>query len=282
MDLSSLNERLSNRESMFMIDVSDSVYRQSNAVAQSDLKLIKSKSLYHYKHVSKTSKETDALIMGRAIHKAIFEYDKFDDDFLVRPKDMNLRTKAGREQLLEMQKDGHSVLTREQMTQIKQLVGSIKRRRDIYSLIEGSSYEMSHFIPHNERIMLKCRTDGYNPKTNTITDLKSCIDASPRSFTRDIFKYGYHFQNAFYIDIIEKLTGETPRFVIIALEKSFPFEACLYELSPKSVAIGRRQYREELEKLDNALVSGYYPSYENQLKVTPPKWLENEAFSDLL
>lgn len=282
MDLARLNDLVTNGNgSQFMLNLDDKVYRDSIGISQSDLKLIKAKSLYHYRYANKSRKETEALILGRAIHKAIFEWESFSDDYLVRPKGIkDLRSKKNREIIEEMKKDGHEVLTRDQMATINKMRSSIKRRPEIYDLVKGCQFERSHFVRYNERIILKARTDGYNPATNTIVDLKTTIDASSRSFIRDIFKYGYHFQDAFYTDVIQDIVGETPSFMIIALEKTYPFEACLYELSNKSVAIGRKQYTEQLEKLDLALKTNNWPSYESEL-VKPPKWLENEAFGNV-
>ena len=279
MDLQSLNSLISSANCL-SLDIPDSVYRDSIGIAQSDLKLIKSKSLYHYRYARESRKETEALILGRAIHKAVFEWDSFADDYVVLDKEVNLRTKEGRAQRDELAKT-HTVLKPDQMTLIKKVVESIRRRPEISELIDGCEFERSHFVRHNERLVLKARTDGYNPKKNTIIDLKTTLDASPNSFIRDIFKYGYHFQDAFYIDVIEKLTSGTPNFRIIALEKNYPFEACTYELSPKSVAIGRKQYQVELEKLDKALREDKWPSYGPFNYVKPPAWLENIAFADV-
>lgn len=279
MDLEALNSLIS-KQNCLSLELDDKVYRDSAAVAQSDLKLIKAKSLYHYRYARDSRKETDALVLGRAIHKAVFEWDTFKDEYAVLDKDINLKTKEGRAQRDEISKT-QTVLKQDQMTTIKQVMTSLKRRPEIKELINGCEFERSHFIRHNERLILKARTDGYNPKTNTIIDLKTCLDASPGSFIRDIFKYGYHFQDAYYIDIIEKLTGGTPSFRIIALEKTYPFEACTYELSPKSVAIGRKQYREQLDVLDEALRTNKWPSYAGYNYVKPPVWLEKQAFDDI-
>ena len=282
MDLERLNELVSSGTgSHFMLDLDEKVYRSSVGIAQSDLKLIKSKSLYHYRYAKTSKKDTPALILGRAIHKAIFEWDTFKDCYKVRPKDLNLRTKAGREEIAKMMEGGFEVLSREDMTMIKRMRMSIRRKPKIRDLIKGCQFEKSHFARHNERIILKCRTDGYDPKTNTIVDLKTTLDASPRTFIRDIFKYGYHIQDAFYIDVIEKITGETPSFKIVALEKSYPYEACQYELSPKSVAIGRKDYMEQLERLDHSLKTNIWPSYDDSVVVRPPAWLEKQAFDDV-
>lgn len=280
MKLNQLNELLNSSDPCpFMLDIDDDTYRQSNGVSQSELKLIKSKSLYHYRYGNTSKKDTDALIVGRAIHKAVFEWDDFKNVYRVRPKDMNLRTKAGRE-LLEKMKEGgkYEVLTRDDMAKIKRMRASIKRRPHILELINGCLFERSTWA-RIDGTLFKIRTDGYKP--GVVLDLKTTMDASPNTFIRDIFKYGYHIQAAFYSDVIEHHTGSIPAFKIIALEKSFPFEACLYELSPKSIAIGRKTYLEELEKLQRAIKTNVWPSYPDVTRVKPPEWLVKQAFDGI-
>lgn len=282
MDLVQLNELVSSpNELPFMLEVNEKLYRSSNGVSQSDLKLIKSKSLYHFRYAKTANKETEALILGRAIHKAIFEWEDFKNEYMERPKDFNLNRKADKEQMKQWQDKGMTVLKRDEMTKIGRMRRSLKRRPKIFELISGCLFERSTWARCELDRLLKIRTDGYKPKTNTIVDYKTTMDASPGVFMRDIFKYGYHVQAAFYIDVIELRTGETPSFKIIAQEKSYPYEACVFELSPKSIAIGRKTYQEQLERLENALKTNLWPSYLEHNVVKPPRWLEDQAFAEV-
>ena len=282
MNLEELNKLISgDTVTELMIDVDEKVYRDANAVAQSDLKMIKSKSLYHYKFARDSSKETEALILGRAIHKAVFEWDDFGKEYAVLGKDVNLRTKAGKEQRDALLEKGKTVLKTDDMNKINRIVAALRKRKDLWAMLEACQFEKSSFVRHNEHIVKKIRTDGYISEENKIIDLKTTVDASPAVFQRDIWKYHYHWQAAYYCDVVEALVGEAPKFVILAVEKSYPYQSCLFELSPKSMAIGRKGYREELEKLENAFKKDYWPSYETVSSVKPPAWIEKKAFDDI-
>ena len=270
-----LSRLLSKEPNQFMIDVDEDVYRKSEAIAQSDLKVIKSKSLYHYKN-QPAQKSTPAQILGSAIHTLIFEPGLFEERFLIIPKDLNRRTKAGKEEFSRLLDLNKGLLSSDEMATCKRLKSSIKRQRHVAELIEGCLFEKSCFVQDESGLLLKCRLDGYHEDCNSIVDLKTTLDASPGSFERDIFKYGYHFQGAYYTDIVHELTGEYPTFKIIALEKSYPFEAAVYELSTKTLAIGRTSYREQLALLKGARENDRWPGYAKVTTVTPPKWLDKD------
>ena len=52
---------------------------------------------YTWKHQG-PMKETPALIEGRVQHTVFLELDKFDDEFVIDPDNINRRTKAGKEE----------------------------------------------------------------------------------------------------------------------------------------------------------------------------------------
>ncbi|BCV01859.1 MAG: hypothetical protein CM15mV46_700 [Caudoviricetes sp.] len=52
-------------------------------------------------------KQTKAMADGTAVHAFFLERDKFDTDFVIKPADMRLNTKAGKEWALEHQRQNY-------------------------------------------------------------------------------------------------------------------------------------------------------------------------------
>ena len=64
----------------------------------------KNKKQFEYGLTHELVKQTKAMADGTAVHSFFLERDKFDTDFVIKPADMRLNTKAGKEWALE-QKD---------------------------------------------------------------------------------------------------------------------------------------------------------------------------------
>ena len=77
-------------------DTNAEYHSQTDYIGSSGLKMIYKKSVDHYLR-SKKMDPTDSMRLGTAVHTALLEPDKFNDEITVMPE-LNLRTKAGREE----------------------------------------------------------------------------------------------------------------------------------------------------------------------------------------
>ena len=63
----------------------------------------KNRKQFEYSLTHDLIKQTKAMADGTAVHAFFLERDKFDTDFIVKPADMRLNTKVGKEWALEHQ-----------------------------------------------------------------------------------------------------------------------------------------------------------------------------------
>ena len=63
----------------------------------------KNKKQFEYSLTHDLIKQTKAMADGTAVHAFFLERDKFDTDFVIKPADMRLNTKAGKEWAQEHQ-----------------------------------------------------------------------------------------------------------------------------------------------------------------------------------
>ena len=74
----------------------------------------------------------------------------------------------------------------------------------------------------------------------TIFDVKTCRDASPDGFARQIASFSYHLQAAHYSAGYREIVGwDLDRFMFIAVETEAPYMCRLYTLDPRSLQTGR-------------------------------------------
>jgi len=111
--------------------------------------------------------------------------------------------------------------------------------------------------------------DGFT----VIADLKTCADASPYGFAKSVANYGYHRQNAFYIDGLNALAPRDRMFYFLAVEKSPPYCSAVYRLDYESVEKGRREYRDAITRWKEATETGVWPGYPTEIQTLElPRW----------
>ena len=82
---------------------------------------------------------------------------------------------------------------------------------------------------------MKIRMDVFQPGRKIFVDLKTTTDASPKAFPKDMAKYGYGKQMAFYQRGLKEITGEWFAPIIVAIEKEPPHLIGIYSLDADSL-----------------------------------------------
>jgi hypothetical protein len=103
-----------------------------------------------------------------------------------------------------------------------------------------------------------------------MADIKTASRISPTLFGRDAYRFGYHFQAAFYMDGARLVHDETiDQFYIIAVEKEPPFLVKIYEVEQADLDLGRSQRDWILSKVAEAEKTGQWPGYDAKVSPLP-------------
>ena len=215
---------------------SNEVYHLMPGISASGLKMIYKKSVYHY--LNRKPFESASMALGSAVHAAILEPESFFDQYHIMPK-IDRRTKAGKEAFaLEQKKcSGKILLSADDYEKIEAILENY-RNDDLAVKYCKGQIELSHYGKH-EDIDVRVRPDCLNRVDDYISDVKTCQDNSPNAFKRDVYKYGYHLQAAFYMDMLG-----ISNFKFIAVETNYPFSCEVYTLSDDFLEAGRQAWKQ--------------------------------------
>jgi exodeoxyribonuclease VIII len=252
---------------------SQETYLSAPGVQSSALKELALRTPAHYLHrINNKKAPTPAMEFGTKVHSALLEnvpvtiMPKFDRrtnegkqgyaDFLAISENMIVATEEEAERIAAMRNSVYS------LEGVAEAVASGHIERSGYGKLRGHDLKIRPDILHN----------------GILYDLKTTLNASPESFARDAFNFGYHIQAAMYLALTNVIEPESAyEFRWIAVEKEAPNCASLFVASPEFIQLGMVAVVEALGKLtimsDCSItnVEGLgYPL--NAVELAPPLW----------
>jgi hypothetical protein len=247
-------------------DIENEDYHNSEGLSRSALMKFKISPLHYWSEYKKEGRKketnTPALILGNAVHTYILQPEEFDEYYCVSEKP-DQRTTKGKEDWAEIQHNnrGKIIISTAVYEEVQKLGRAFLTHELAKKFLVGVQVEKSVFWKDSKtNILCKARPDIW--LQNIIADIKTTNDASPRSFQRDIMKYGYHIQAAMVQDGIYHVTKKMiETFVFIAIEKEEPYAIGIYELDKESIQKGREEYK--------ALLDDYIPYQDKDVKIWP-------------
>lgn len=180
-------------------------------------------------------KQTQAMVIGSAIHCLILEPHKFNDEYSV-PGEKSLDS--------ALNDFGKTKLSKSDYETAKECADSVLREAG--SLFQGGIAEQPFFSTF-DGVAVKCKPDYYKEEFGLVIDVKKCQDASPDGFQKDAAKYGYYISAPFYMDVLQSLGKRAERFIFVCVEETAPHMVGIYEYDPMSLEFGRAEYKRALD-----------------------------------
>ena len=232
-------------------------YQDTDYVSNSMLNNLSGKSPEYFRFaMDNPQPATSAMKFGSALHMNVLQPEEFNKEYAVAPK-FDRRTKQGKADYAEFQKKNFTktVITEQEYELIHQMTMKLMRDKTVKELLLGGEKEKI-ITWHNEHYNVNCKgmIDCYRPENKMIIDLKTTQDSSYYPFASSLKKYKYHKQAAFYMDAVG-----ADEFIIIAIEKSPPFNINVIQLSDDLIEVGRDMYNQDLEIYKYCTDNDYWP-----------------------
>ena len=143
---------------------------------------------------------------------------------------------------------------------------------------EGIPEQSVYWHDEHTGVRLRCRPDWMTPGDRPIqVDVKTTKSAAPRDFAKSCGDYGYHQQQAFYVDGLAA-HGVDTQFLFFAIEKTPPFLCSVIELPPEAVAVGRSLNRAAVDLYARCVETDTWPGYPAVIhRPELPEWTYKSA-----
>ena len=232
----------------------------------------KNRKQFNYSLTHDLVKQTKSMADGTAVHAFFLEKDKFHRDFAVKPQDLRLNTKAGKEWAQEHQ--SKIIIDSELGNNLYEMEKSFmdSPAKLIYD-IKGQT-ELSYFWDDLGTIKGKCRPDWLSDDSSIVVDIKTTTDASPRGFQKSISTWGYHLQLGWYLRGLRKLGLPAEQFSCIAIEKTPPFCVGVYRADQDMINFAMKELDQLMPEIQTAMVCKEFPDYTPEImSLGLPPWM---------
>lgn len=237
-------------------DMSNAEYHASKAISKSGLDALAKTPAHLWYYQQQGSRSSKAKDFGSVFHDVTLMGVEFTKPLYPIEPDFNKRSAAGREeyqQWLSLLASNQTPITHEEWEMALAMRDSVLMNPYARWLIEEAQKEMacenSHFWVDDETfIYCRVRPDIKLISKGILGDLKSTLNCTPAEFSKSIYDYRYHVQDAMYCDGVQQTEStEISDFWFIATEKkaSRPVTVA-YRLDEAARNLGRALYRRDL------------------------------------
>lgn len=106
-----------------------------------------------------------------------------------------------------------------------------------------------------------------------LIDYKTSRDADEDHFASAAYRFAYHMQASWYLDLGRQCGIPAYRFVHIVQEKTAPYLVHVVELDPTFLMLGREANREAIDLWHECRERGVWPGYSDEItSIAPPVW----------
>jgi len=265
-------------------EMADYVYHDKKKhphISSSDVKTVYGKSLMHW--AGQEYKESPVLEMGKAVHSLILEYEK--EGVMRGPARRG--TNAWKEAKEAAVKQGKIILTEKDYDTALEIAESALLNSDfLRNKITSKNFisEASIFTRCSRTGMLiKCRPDGLLVPQSAkgkgeILDIKTTQDASPEGFERELRKYNYDLQIAFYLHTMRCAKLPCSEMYLVAIEKTPPYAVGVHVLSEIYIKHAEKRMFQTLESMRHAEEHhNFRTGWPEVNQVHLPHWMEDEV-----
>ena len=160
---------------------------------------------------------------------------------------------------------------------IRDKVFDNEEAREVLSRISSTQKEL-RWTDKKTGIKMRGFMDGRGD--GIILELKTTMDASLETFSKDAIKWGYPIQAATYSEAVKAIEFDFPDFYYLVVEKKAPYGISVFKADDDYLRWGKQEYRRLLDSLKYCLDNdkfkmsyGFYSAIETYQTLSLPGWM---------
>ena len=247
------------RTGCFVLNMPNSDYHAYQGISKSGLDLVARSPAHFLMQTERAPSRT--LQLGTALHTAVLEPERFKAEYCLLTEVTDRRSSEYKQAVKIHTSD--NVLVAKEAANILSIQETIRGQDEINELLTSCDlFELSAFI-EIDGVLCRCRYDAFDSKNLVAVDLKTTQNSSPTEFSKSVFNYRYHVQDAFYSKIFKLITGRTLNaFKFLAVENDPPHCPMIYTLSDETRMIADSLMIADLKAYKEAESSSKWSGYE--------------------
>lgn len=242
-------------------------------------------ALYWLRYVKRTHpRETsDALEFGTAFHCAVLEPERFDAQYVVPPK-FNRRSNAGKDEEAAWlsANAGKTPIDAADLETLRRMQASVLDNPRARQYVEQALHRERgiKWTCFETGLALRARPDIVGP--GYVVNLKTCRGILPHEFRRAVRDHRYDAQAALDIEAVAALTSAEFQHVLIAVEKTAPWECAVYRLTGDPLLNGRNWLTRVRTALRASREFDHWksPRWNVETPLTLSRWEMGDLFDD--
>lgn len=289
-------------ENSVIKDVSDG-FLVSDEISREDLKDLKYMSPSRMKKLCQTGKhfewyylknqkdtDTAAKKLGRLLHSALLEPDKFLNNYIIEPKFSGVGMKKRKADWWENLNTEAIVMDQKEAEKIINMIESLNSDKYASKLLRNSVPEVKAFAKDTgykdhlgNPIQWYCVLDAYR-SGNVVIEVKTTRNGKRRKFEYDCIELGYHIQTWINRRIVQLITGKTPKVMVIDVENVPPYCVAVNECPYKWFEETEEYIFRGLETFKEGMKKGVWHGWQKEPGILllpewaslPPQRMEND------
>jgi hypothetical protein len=231
--------------------------------------------MYYRWMATHPSPETDALKLGKIVHRMVLEPTLVDDVAVWgRLPEQKVRRGHHWDEFCQRNQD-RVILTKDEAEYTTGAARAALSNAPIrkYANAEGPTEVSLFWDDPRTGLRFKARLDKIIPETHTIPDLKTTRDATPRRFQSQAYDLGYFVKMAHYWDGYRTLIGREPSLKLLALEARPPYESAVFDI-PRDVVLMALDERNDLvDRIEECEKRSEWPAaQQDEVTLEYPTW----------
>ena len=263
-------------------------YLSLRGVASHDLREI-GRSPAHYRAAQATdaTPSTPSQVWGTALHQALMG----GDNILIMDSIPDRRSNAGKAAYAEMctRAGPRDIITADDYADVERAADALLRKPGMGWGITSCEFMESVIAWERDGQPCKARPDAWGRawrlppgwSGDRLIELKSTRDARPYPFQRDMMRYGYVLQLAWYMEALAALGRVPAEVLIVAVENEYPHESACYRVSPGLLEWGKCEVERLWDLWLDCTTRNHWPGYDAQpVDVWLPPYLAGDLADD--